>query len=729
MLVNSATAHSKLLWDTARTEVDSALDRAAETEMGPGQFLKHLMSQGMTQVGVIERVQSDSDGSNARLVRARQRLAFASSLHARLGVDTSAHLGTLTAVCASRVGVFVGAELVHCQVTHRSGGWGVRIADSGSVSYVALGTPADEAGLRIGDTILRIGAEEIEIEVNNSEEVVNAIRALTAVSAETMSDATRRPWAFEVTVARPVSLSAADISTNVMMIRTEQEAADRFAREHARNWRPPLPGTLRNDASGVVGLSLLEIEDRSRWAESERDFSRLCNQQGSVLMLCPPTHKSATTDGTQERDIEQLMPMDEAIRRACAADTVSGSSDGASACFAAMQTVLSEWLVKCKIEPLPSSEALTRVARLILYHLTVKPAMEVCLACKIFPPAMYQPKFLLGCCNSTSGGGCLRVFTWGFVGAPVFGDRPDNKATPYLMRLCSSNLLKKEQPEPEQGLVQQPMMAPPAPGLSCTSPCHVHYHCQVTAAKRVVTAVSADGITWLPLELESAGTGCWEWPEVIPYLANDGSSNIITSSSTSRPGSADHRKGIAPVVPQIAALNPLAAAPTPSVKGRKQIATAPIRQPGVQDNIDGDDALSCRQLASVASSLATAAPPPPIARPGTAAVARPAFATSTGAVALPSSQTEPAAAVAIDLTRQAGQGYGMEISRTCQITGFRGTGTVAERAGVILGSYITHVDDTPVSSDGEIVSILRRMDPTRQSCTFKFVKPLVQPRE
>ena len=53
------------------------------------------------------------------------------------------------------------------------------------------------------------------------------------------------------------------------------------------------------------------------------------------------------------------------------------------------------------------------------------------------PPAMYQNKFVVLSCKSQ-----IRVATYGFIGAPAVGDRPDQKATPYALRMLSSNLLQ-----------------------------------------------------------------------------------------------------------------------------------------------------------------------------------------------------------------------------------------------------------------------------------------------
>lgn len=750
----------------------------------------HLMTSGMSQADAITRVQRDGDGTKARLVRARQRLAWGSVLHPRLGASTpplGPSPGALAAAaCARRVGIFIGSELAYYRVPHSSSGWGVRIADSGTVSYTALGTPADEAGLRVGDTIVQIGAEGTEIEVSSSEEVVGAIRALTAASVGAADDGTPGPKSFSVGVIRAVAPTAADVSTNLMMIKAEQQAGERFSQEQAAKWRPPLPGTLRTGPSGVVRLSSAEVEDRSRWAETARDFSRLCKQAGSVMLLQPAGSAGA----------ERLVPLDAAIRAAVAeaaavpTDDDAGppprSIDDSEACFAAMQTVLAEWLQQYHQEgepPPPQEEELTRLARLVVYQLTVKPAMEVCLACKIYPPAMYQPRFLLAFCpgpppaaTAAGGGGAvtgtdaeasLRVLTIGFVGSPVIGDRPDTKATPYLMRLCSSNLLVeqpaataaasdaamavagREEPEPEPELEPESVSAPSPSSSSAAaalSPYLVHYNCQVTAAKRSSTAITTDVYTWLPAALQANSNnsnrdsvGSWAWPLAeIPYLANDSSGSNGGGTVAQPSSSPSAAAGM--TQPQIAApqLHP-AAIPAGSTEPRRQQIATPMRLAAVQDDADGGEIQSTTEAAGAVAAAASPTPPPPIARPGSAARTVSSSGRSTAAAsAAAAPRLESAeAAVELELRRQPGQGYGMEISTTAQVTAFRrsaaagtaGGSTAAEQAGVVLGSYITHVDGQPVASDREIVAILRRMDAARPGCVFTFVPPRVEPRE
>ena len=171
-----------------------------------------------------------------------------------------------------------------------------------------------------------------------------------------------------------------------------------------------------------MALRASDFEDPVQWAESERDFARLCQQDRSVLLLSPLSTAAAAADPA----LHLTGSLDGLIRAAV-------PSADSKPCFSALESVLSGWLERCgHVEPPLSQEALTRVTRRVVYHLTVKPAMETCLSCKLYPPAMYQPKFLLAC---SSGGGeltrALRVITCGFVGAPALGDRPDTKATPY----------------------------------------------------------------------------------------------------------------------------------------------------------------------------------------------------------------------------------------------------------------------------------------------------------
>ena len=82
------------------------------------------------------------------------------------------------------------------------------------------------------------------------------------------------------------------------------------------------------------------------------------------------------------------------------------------------------------------AQALADLSRRVLGHLAVTPGMDVLVNNEV-APAMFQNKFVV-----LSGCGQVRVATYGFIGGPTVGDRPDRKATPFVLRMLSSNLLE-----------------------------------------------------------------------------------------------------------------------------------------------------------------------------------------------------------------------------------------------------------------------------------------------
>jgi hypothetical protein len=94
---------------------------------------------------------------------------------------------------------------------------------------------------------------------------------------------------------------------------------------------------------------------------------------------------------------------------------------------------------------------LNALVRRIVYHLTVKPGMALVLAKDVTPPALWQPTFVLVCSvvadnhPQSSPAPTLRVITTAFVGQPTRGDRPDTKASPFLLQLASANLLPHQE--------------------------------------------------------------------------------------------------------------------------------------------------------------------------------------------------------------------------------------------------------------------------------------------
>lgn len=79
---------------------------------------------------------------------------------------------------------------------------------------------------------------------------------------------------------------------------------------------------------------------------------------------------------------------------------------------------------------LPSEALIQR----IIANLTVTPGMQ-CLLDNGLSPAIFQNKYIV-----VIASGQIRVITYGFVGEPVTGDRPDRKATPYCLIIISGDL-------------------------------------------------------------------------------------------------------------------------------------------------------------------------------------------------------------------------------------------------------------------------------------------------
>jgi len=79
--------------------------------------------------------------------------------------------------------------------------------------------------------------------------------------------------------------------------------------------------------------------------------------------------------------------------------------------------------------------ALRKLAEECAVNLSVSPGMQLVVE-RGLPPVLYQPTFVI-----CVGGGQLRVLTFAFVGAPVTGDRPDRKRTPFSIRLATDDLI------------------------------------------------------------------------------------------------------------------------------------------------------------------------------------------------------------------------------------------------------------------------------------------------
>lgn len=99
-----------------------------------------------------------------------------------------------------------------------------------------------------------------------------------------------------------------------------------------------------------------------------------------------------------------------------------------------------------------SPKRLAHLSAQIIGNLTVGAAMDALLASECVPQ-MFQNKY----CVLVSGSSVrqeesVRVLTYGFIGSPESGDRPDMKYTPFMLRLLTENLLeKKDSAEAEAG--------------------------------------------------------------------------------------------------------------------------------------------------------------------------------------------------------------------------------------------------------------------------------------
>ena len=670
--VGDTMSISKLVWETAREEITGVLAQAEAEQLGPGQFLKQLVSNTKTHVDVLGRVQSDRDGSNTKLARARQRLAWVCALHPRLGAVSRAALVPPT-VCRC-VGVLIGSEFVRCSVAHTAAGWGVRIDENALVTSTGLGTPADEAGLLAGDFIYRIGAEGCaSVDVSSSDGVVRGIRELTDACVGTGADGTPGPRHFAVDCTRLVLPRAVDVDANMVLFKTEQEASLKYRAELARMPppQPALPGLLSEEPQGLVALDASDVEDEVKWAESQRDFLRLCLSPAqdlataSVLILTPTG----------------LVPLNDAISDA---STEAQPPSDAEGCFAALQLVVKGLLERSQMDS-PDSEALERVCRRVVYHLTVKASIQVCLAAKLFPPALYQPRWIVACSLASQS---LRVLTSGFVGAPVSGERPDTKSTPFLMRLASENLLTHE--------------------LAHEVAFHSVY---IPAAVRRAAVVAAAAPSWIPEALEPQD---WAWPsdEALALQDNTPAETVTLPSASSVVVAAPFERQADGQYRQVFKLAGQGTADAQPPEATVQYSDWTGAPPGTGD----------RDATAAAERIA----PPPIARPRGQPRATPPVVSEAAAAPEPR-------LIEMDLTRQAA-GFGMEISESGMVKAFRGTRGAAEVAGVELGYLIRRVSGVAVSSDAEVIARLKQLDASTRTVRFSFVRPAdlpsnLQPKE
>jgi hypothetical protein len=257
-----------------------------------------------------------------------------------------------------------------------------------------------------------------------------------------------------------------------------------------------LPGSLQ--AHGVVTLppslpppppsSQTAVAPwASEWEEHVRDFGRTWGS-GSVGLLGPVQ----VAQGLAATSV----PIEEVLE-----GTGGYRLDGEDSKLARMEGTLWQTLREAQMEgELAEGEAgLRELARAVVYHLTVNPAIHVVLSHDVQPPALMQPRYVV-----LVGHGHVRVATYAFAGSPVKGDRPDNKHSPYILRLLSPNLLPwGRAPSPEEQR-QEPELR--GQHVLC-------YAARFTRLEHSALAVEEDT---LALHAAVGGSGAWDEVFVVP---------------------------------------------------------------------------------------------------------------------------------------------------------------------------------------------------------------------
>jgi hypothetical protein len=179
-----------------------------------------------------------------------------------------------------------------------------------------------------------------------------------------------------------------------------------------------LPGQLA--CKGTTDVQLAE------WKEASRDFTRafVATGHGSGDMLLMGTRQ---LQGSHSR----------ASMEAMVCQTKSGGNvneEVTSLAAAEFEGIIIAATSEADIKL--TAQAVADLSRRVIGHLTVTPGMDVLVNNEV-APAMFQNKFVV-----LSGCGQVRVATYGFIGGPTVGDRPDRKATPFVLRMLSSNLLE-----------------------------------------------------------------------------------------------------------------------------------------------------------------------------------------------------------------------------------------------------------------------------------------------
>ncbi len=184
---------------------------------------------------------------------------------------------------------------------------------------------------------------------------------------------------------------------------------------------PELPGLLQ--PSGAFTFETAQL------AESARDFTRAfggCKDgKGDIL----------------------AMGLEELEARAGPTPVICGlqqtgvnANDTALATADFRQSTVSAALAAAGIYCSPMK--LVELSARLIGNLTVGAAMDVLVQMECIPQ-MFQNKYVI-LVSAAAQVESVRVLTYGFIGGPESGDRPDMKHTPFMLRLLTENLLGQE---------------------------------------------------------------------------------------------------------------------------------------------------------------------------------------------------------------------------------------------------------------------------------------------
>lgn len=203
---------------------------------------------------------------------------------------------------------------------------------------------------------------------------------------------------------------------------------------------PELPPGLRLQPQGELSVPL--PVGNEAWAEAFRDLSRVL-QGGCVFVIgrqrLYPLHAPSPSavgrmdDQTSSAALELIAA---SIRDELLAQGVGLSATGNTKPTPWRRSGSQYACGSAEMDRLVDPQILKELSLQVAAHVSVGPGVQLTIA-RGLPPALWQPTFTL-----CIGDGQVRVLTFAFVGAPVTGDRPDRKRTPFCLRIATGDLVR-----------------------------------------------------------------------------------------------------------------------------------------------------------------------------------------------------------------------------------------------------------------------------------------------